>query len=86
MIFGITYVDHRTKCVFNGSDLGKQYSAKGIQKRCVQPILGEQKSVPETAEKLRPAGQVFRQQTTGLLRGKISNNPDKVLYKKFVKL
>lgn len=31
---GIIYVDHRTKCVFNGSDLGKQYSAKGIEERC----------------------------------------------------
>jgi hypothetical protein len=27
IIYGITYVDHQTKCVFNGSDLGKQYSA-----------------------------------------------------------
>lgn len=36
IIYGLTYVDHRTKCVFNGSDLGKQYSAKGIQERCVQ--------------------------------------------------
>ena len=34
-IYGITYIDHRNKCVFNGSDLGKQYSAKGIQERCV---------------------------------------------------
>jgi hypothetical protein len=34
VFYGITYVDHKTKCVFNGSDLGKQYSAKGIQDRC----------------------------------------------------
>ena len=34
IIYGITYVDHRTKCVFNGSILGKQYSAKGILERC----------------------------------------------------
>jgi hypothetical protein len=32
-IYGMTFVDHRTKCVFNGSDLGKQYSAKGILER-----------------------------------------------------
>ncbi len=36
LIYGITYVDHQTKCVFNGSDLGKQYSAKAIQERCLQ--------------------------------------------------
>jgi hypothetical protein len=34
LVYGVTYVDHKTKCVFNGSDLGKQYSAKGIQERC----------------------------------------------------
>lgn len=31
---GITYVDHMTKNVFNGSSLGKEYSAKGIIDRC----------------------------------------------------
>lgn len=35
-IYGVTYVDHQTKCVFNGSDLGKAYSAKGLQERCDQ--------------------------------------------------
>lgn len=34
ILYGITYVDHHTKCVFNGSHLGKRYSAKGIQERC----------------------------------------------------
>jgi len=33
-LYGITYVDHSTKCVFNGSSLGKQYSAKAIVERC----------------------------------------------------
>ena len=31
-IYGLTYIDFKTKCVFNGSDLGKKYSAKGIMK------------------------------------------------------
>lgn len=34
IIYGITYIDHQTKCVFNGSDLGKQYSAKGLLGKC----------------------------------------------------
>jgi hypothetical protein len=34
VIYGITYVDHQSKCVFNGSDLGKPYSAKIILERC----------------------------------------------------
>lgn len=34
LMYGLTYVDHRTKCVFNGSALGKNYSAKAILERC----------------------------------------------------
>ncbi|MFF5380768.1 relaxase/mobilization nuclease domain-containing protein [Pedobacter suwonensis] len=29
-IYGLTYVDHNTRFVFNGSDLGKQFSAKAV--------------------------------------------------------
>lgn len=35
LLYGVTYVDHQTKCIFNGSDLGKQYSAKALQERCL---------------------------------------------------
>lgn len=41
LIYGITYVDHTTKCVFNGSALGKQYSAKAMQERC--SLMGSNK-------------------------------------------
>ena len=30
VVYGLTYVDHSNKIVFNGSELGKQFSAKGI--------------------------------------------------------
>ena len=33
ILYGITFVDHRTKCVFNGSALGKKYSANGLLER-----------------------------------------------------
>jgi hypothetical protein len=36
IIYGLTYIDHQTKCVFNGNDLGKQYSANQMQERCGQ--------------------------------------------------
>ncbi|WP_294823986.1 relaxase/mobilization nuclease domain-containing protein [uncultured Flavobacterium sp.] len=32
-LFGITFIDHKTGGVFNGSALGKQYSAKQMQER-----------------------------------------------------
>lgn len=43
-LYGITYVDYTTKNVFNGSSLGKQYSAKSIEERCGLKIAGEEKS------------------------------------------
>jgi hypothetical protein len=42
-LYGITYIDHTTKNVFNGSSLGKQYSAKAIEERCGFKIAGEEK-------------------------------------------
>ncbi|GGB83203.1 mobilization protein [Flavobacterium suaedae] len=42
ILYRITYVDHQTKCVFNGSALGKAYSAKAIQERCLsQGVSGQ---------------------------------------------
>ena len=34
IIYGVTYVDHQTKCVYNGGELGKQYSANALRERC----------------------------------------------------
>lgn len=31
-LYGVTFVDHNTKCVFKGSDLGKGYSAASFEK------------------------------------------------------
>jgi hypothetical protein len=32
-LYGLTFIDNKTRCVFNGSALGKAYSAKGIMDR-----------------------------------------------------
>jgi hypothetical protein len=32
--YGVTFVDFRSKSAFKGSDLGKEYSAKGLEQRC----------------------------------------------------
>lgn len=34
IIYGLTYIDHNTKCVFNGSEIGKEYSAQRILEKC----------------------------------------------------
>lgn len=51
LLYGITYVDHRTQCVFNGSALGKQYSAKAIQERCLPKVSLRQDLLPQPAAK-----------------------------------
>lgn len=53
LLYGITYVDHTTKCVFNGSTLGKQYSAKAIQERCTSINPADQKMTNLVSEKLQ---------------------------------
>lgn len=57
LVYGLTYIDHHTKCIFNGSDIGKPYSAKGILEKC-----GITQSVPEQAKAIedKPVGQTPR--------------------------
>jgi hypothetical protein len=66
LIYGITYVDHQTKCVFNGSVLGKQYSAKAIQERCQPKAVPEQKLPSHSAQEpigLQPQATAFEAET-----------------------
>jgi hypothetical protein len=39
LVYGITYIDYKNKVVFNGSDLGKEYSAKGVIERLAQKSI-----------------------------------------------
>lgn len=57
LIYGITYIDHQNKAVFNGSDLGKQYSTKGILERCGEKQLPE-KEMPLIKQKSQTTKQV----------------------------
>ncbi len=52
LIYGITYVDHQNKTVFNGSALGKAYSAKGMQERCFSEKGSVQDLLTHSAVKL----------------------------------
>ncbi len=49
IIYGLTYVDHKTKCVFNGSEIGKEYSAKSILAKC-----GMYQSIDDQKETIQP--------------------------------
>lgn len=46
-IYGLTYIDHNTKSVINGSDIGKEYSAKAIEEKLVRKTVPEQ-TVPQS--------------------------------------
>ena len=43
IIYGISYIDHKTKCVFNGSELGKQYSARMILEKYNRQSIARKK-------------------------------------------
>lgn len=48
MLYGITYIDHRNKIALNGSQLGKIYSAKGMDECCSSAAeKAEQIAVPD---------------------------------------
>lgn len=57
-IYGITFVDNKSRCVFNGSDLGKAYSIAGIQNR----INGDQKLSTTTASSASKINKAFSEQ------------------------
>jgi hypothetical protein len=50
-IYGISFIDHRNKTVFNGSYLGKQYSAAGIRERISKGLSEAKVSQPNLLEK-----------------------------------
>lgn len=56
LIYGITYVDHKNKVVFNGSELGKTYSTKGIMERCG-------KEMPELSSRQDNKAEIRKQAT-----------------------
>lgn len=43
-IYGVTFIDHNTECVFNGSRLGKEYSANAFQEQfsAHRPVIEKQ--------------------------------------------
>ncbi|WP_276480996.1 relaxase/mobilization nuclease domain-containing protein [Paraflavitalea pollutisoli] len=67
-IYGLTYIDHKTKCVFNGSDLGKEYSANRVQQRLklidqasYQTPVTEKQTTREPSKISKPEQDHFQQ-------------------------
>ncbi|MBL7767497.1 MAG: relaxase/mobilization nuclease domain-containing protein [Flavipsychrobacter sp.] len=51
--YGITYVDHRNKCVFNGSDLGKKYAYRGLIHRLTTNFFRKAKRPEKSTVSIR---------------------------------
>ncbi|MEO3402938.1 relaxase/mobilization nuclease domain-containing protein [Mucilaginibacter sp. CAU 1740] len=73
ILYGVTYVDHYSKCVFNGSVLGKAYSANVIRERCLNTGADEGKKQNGRIAKLARDGQAIggktRKDRTEILTG-----------------
>lgn len=75
-LYGITYVDHKTQSVFNGSSLGKEFSAKGILESCALNIP-HQKSIitaSETTQNLESENHLKFNAMEGLLQAENVND------------
>jgi hypothetical protein len=68
VVYGVTYVDYKNKCVFNGSDIGKEYSAKGLMERLAGRIVEEE----EKRQKQSPMRQFFSREGNGAQEQELS--------------
>jgi len=57
-VYGLTYIDHQTKAVFNGSDIGKAYSANQIIQRFDNGATQEQRKDRNRKKALRPEATI----------------------------
>lgn len=85
-IYGLTFIDNQTKCVFNGSDLGKQYSAKGLLERLdgiptghglstpAIPTRQDVISKPQSAETIEGSNDINFELLNDLMAAKMDNS------------
>ena len=59
-IYGLTFIDHQTRCVFNGSDLGKAYSAKAVLEWCGHHQSTTSLPIFDDIQLLRPHPEDYR--------------------------
>lgn len=73
LIYGVTFVDHQKKCVFNGRELGPAYGIKGLKDRC-DPAVDQLLSGKATGQQRYGAGS-GKSQYTGQLPKAYAKKP-----------
>lgn len=77
LIYGLTYIDHRSKCVFNGSELGKAYSANGLQKTLQSTTTQNlQPTIQQTIQPLPKTSTGHSQNILALIPSKITSSAE----------
>ncbi|AGA77653.1 relaxase/mobilization nuclease [Echinicola vietnamensis DSM 17526] len=64
-IYGITFTDHIHRCVFNGSSLGKEFSANSIQKALMVKSTNETQAEKQQSREIRSLSPSTGSQTSG---------------------
>ena len=69
LTYGLTFIDHHNKTVFNGSDLGKYYSAKAITARFVVDSKQADRTVPSNSkpQHMEPKPDLLSKESNNLL-------------------
>jgi hypothetical protein len=78
VVYGLTFIDHNSKSVFNGSDLGKEYSAMMMLQRCGEKNVFENSQKGKVENQIQPE---FQKKYTEEPRvdESISNQDNKIL-------
>jgi hypothetical protein len=75
-VYGITFVNNKNGCVFNGSDLGKNYSAAALQSR-LSPT--KSKEVPEVEKYTHHSKAQIKEAREDIVRSAVENRRDALL-------
>lgn len=67
-IYGITFVDNQNKAVFNGSDLGRQYSIGALQSHLFESVLKEKNGAEQTTANINSNAEDKHPQTSGAVQ------------------
>lgn len=83
-LYGLTYVDNNTRCVFNGSELGKRYTAAGIETLLqsaggiTKASLEHQQEVTPKQQELKATTQIKEHTTLQLQKVRQESSPESI--------